>query len=192
MSGTNVNDTSALIGNMLDESAQRDAIHIAVLPVVASSALYAGQHVSVKDGIAYPALRGRSIGIVDPFMHTGPMKGERFFVFIKPNTVTGMRHHWQHPDIPETDAVIPGTVFESNQRKGAREWLEDFCARYGYHYSTVMSNKGQMMCATEIEIHTQADIEPSELEAFWKNMEIMYEERFSQEHRDKTIWTCSC
>jgi hypothetical protein len=37
------------------------------------------------------------IGIVDPFLDQPVRPGEEFWVFVYPNTITGMRHYWQHP-----------------------------------------------------------------------------------------------
>jgi hypothetical protein len=79
------------IGQPPGDDAKRDAIHVAVLPMVATNNLVPGQR-----------LRN---GIVDPF-RTDPviLPGERFWLFLYPGTVTGLRHVWTHPafaDEPE-------------------------------------------------------------------------------------------
>lgn len=93
-------ETQKRIGTILDETARRDAIHIAVAPVVAQEWLNAGEHVT-RDG-RHAEYGGEAVGVVDPFLRTGVDKGQRFFIFLYPDTVTGMRHVWSHPAFDTT------------------------------------------------------------------------------------------
>ncbi len=80
--------------------ARRDAVHIAVAPVVAGMSLDPGEHVAIDtDGTAWtsPPIKAMTIGIVDPFRQGMVRKGERFWLFLYPNTVTSLRHVWSHP-----------------------------------------------------------------------------------------------
>ncbi len=98
-----------------DNERRRDAIHVAVAPVTASVPLIPGQHVGLVD----PASRElvgpceSNIGIVDPFLTVDVEPGQRFWLFLYPDTVTHMRHVWTHPAF---QAVVP----YSNDR-GERE-----------------------------------------------------------------------
>lgn len=104
------------VGEVITGSARRDAIHVAVAPVVAGERLCAGMHVLLDGhGVAFmddsmgngAELVGertdRTVGVVDPFLTESVKKGDRFYVFLYPNTVTGMRHHWMHPAFKEVD-----------------------------------------------------------------------------------------
>lgn len=88
------------LGQLCDEQARRDAIHIAVAPVEAFSDLHPGDHVAIEqDGKAHlrcPS-EGDKVGIVDPFLLAPVLKGERFWLFLYPGTVTSLRHVWTHP-----------------------------------------------------------------------------------------------
>lgn len=83
------------IGELCKDDSRRDAIHFAVAPVVADTDLRPGDHVGVADGRA--SRDGAAVGIVDPFLKGVVRKGQRFWLFLYPNTVTSLRHVWTHP-----------------------------------------------------------------------------------------------
>ena len=83
------------IGQLCGDDARRDAIHFAVAPVEAGMDLRPGDHVGLTDG---RASRGaKAIGIVDPFLKGEVKEGQRFWLFLYPNTITSLRHVWTHP-----------------------------------------------------------------------------------------------
>ena len=86
------------IGNLCGSEAKRDAIHIAVTPVVAGESCDPGQRVGLVDGKCYWSVDEKDfIGVVDPFLKEPINRGESFWLFLFPNTVTNLRHTWQHP-----------------------------------------------------------------------------------------------
>jgi hypothetical protein len=99
--------TTPKIGTILDGSEGKDAVHIAVAPVRSEDVVSPGQHVAMN-GTAWVTAdiqTYKAVGIVDPFL-TGPVEiGERFFVFLYPGTITGLRHVWTHP---EFETKVPG------------------------------------------------------------------------------------
>jgi len=81
-----------------DNNRLRDAVHIAVIPVTATESLKPGEHIGlVHDDNEHVGRSGANIGIVDPFLVEEVEPGQRFYLFLYPNTVTGMRHAWSHP-----------------------------------------------------------------------------------------------
>jgi len=86
------------LGQPPGPDARRDAVHIAVAPVVAAEAMPPGMHVTLDgEGHAIDPGLGKSIGIVDPFRKEWVDVGETFWLFLYPNTVTHIRHAWNHP-----------------------------------------------------------------------------------------------
>lgn len=113
------------LGKIIEGEAHRDAIHVAVAPVEAAHRLNPGERVGLlEDGRA--GWMVKSIGVVDPFLSTAVPAGERFWLFLYPNTVTGMRHHWQHPAF-KGDAA--GTTTEAWDVRRSEEWLRAYAAR---------------------------------------------------------------
>jgi hypothetical protein len=87
------------------ESVTRDAIHVAIAPAIAGCDLWPGQPVVMFDqnslGAWMTDLASRPelkpIGVVDPFLNGFVAKGQRFWLFLYPGTVTSLRHYWTHP-----------------------------------------------------------------------------------------------
>lgn len=138
-------------------NSQRDAVHIACIPVIAGQILLPGIHVGI-DPASKVARAGLAplVGIVDPFLLQAVAKGSRFWLLLYPGSITSLRHHWEHPtfsamDAPtttapaaprstrgrrraaETDADFI-TIAEDMlglQRTAAREWIDDYALRLG-------------------------------------------------------------
>jgi len=118
-----MSDTTMMLGKLAPSDAKRDAIHVAVVPVVAGCNLLAGDAVYVdKSQTAHPAGSTNTIGIVDPFLTKSVETGQRFWLFLKPGTVTGMRHSWAHP-------LFPPDEDEVSQKTISKLWLLAWCRR---------------------------------------------------------------
>jgi len=88
------------IGKLItDGERRRDAIHIAIAPVTAAESLDPGQDVGFwpHNQTESVASVEDCIGIVDPYLTEPIRKGDRFYLFLYPNTVTSLRHIWTHP-----------------------------------------------------------------------------------------------
>jgi len=70
-----------------DPQARRDAVHVAVIPATAPCVLQPGQRLQS--------------GVVDPFLTESVQPGQRYWLFLFPGTVTGIRHVWSAPAFPE-------------------------------------------------------------------------------------------
>lgn len=196
------------LGKIIVRVQQRDAIHIAVAPVVAPVRLKPGQHV---DQIGDP--EGNWVGIVDPFLREDVYPGEWFWLLLYPNTVTTLRHEWTHPAF---DAVTEANRSESEQ------WLRAFVARwnpqeyidnirdyyaskgendaypdwshdqfYNLLLSEVQSPEGYFT-AHGIGLHGRGDLGRDEERLFWHHVEIVTGKKFSASHRENFGWSCTC
>lgn len=119
-----------MLGKLAPLDAKRDAIHIAVVPVVAGCNLLAGDAVYVDKSLtAHPAGSTNTMGIVDPFLTKSVETGQRFWLFLKPGTVTGMRHHWTHPSFTEGP---------EDEKAVSVAWLKRAASECGVDYETMM------------------------------------------------------
>lgn len=97
-------ETVKMLGKLIGPDQERDAIHIAVAPVVAAHVIRPGEDVGLlEDGTAGDC--DEPIGIADPFLKAPVRKGQRFWVYLYPGSITSLRHQWTHPAFekaPET------------------------------------------------------------------------------------------
>ncbi len=126
----------------IPESSKRDAIHIAVFPVVAQTRLIPGMHVD-KDGTTF----GEFIGIVDPFLEKIVEPGQRVWVYLYPRTITGLRHVWTHPSFEdetvENSSAAPKQIIESTIKpmiSYGEERLREYAKNLGVDYEDLISN----------------------------------------------------
>lgn len=144
-------DALATLGTIIDDTAKRDAIHLAVVPAIAGANLKPGMHVEIKDGVAYKADVYKGVGIVDPFLRNQINKGERFWLILYPRTITSLRHVWSHPDFldeetTQTDSEVPAAILTIRKQE-SEKWLRRFCDSSNCpSYDTVMEliDKGHL------------------------------------------------
>lgn len=129
------------VGEILKEDQPRDAIHIAVACVVAGEKLLPSQPIGFgavygdeqPSNTVLACERAMSVGIVDPFLINRIEKGERFYMFLHPNTITSLRHNWSHP------------AFNDDHRNhqdvaSSKEWLMDYCSGHDCpDYDTIIA-----------------------------------------------------
>jgi hypothetical protein len=98
-------DIIKTLGKIITSDEKRDAVHIAVAPVLAARKLYPGQRVGIlPNGQATIRSDGvEEIGIVDPFLSGPVFEKQRFWLWLNPGTVTSVRHDWTHPAFMENE-----------------------------------------------------------------------------------------
>lgn len=104
-----MSDTLKYIGKTYrKDDVVKDAVHIAVVTVEAGMNMRPGRAVFIdRDGRAYNASEATSIGIVDPFLKANVKQGDKFFLFMQPESVSNVRHSWSHPAIADGNNVAP-------------------------------------------------------------------------------------
>jgi hypothetical protein len=168
-------------GQIITTEAHKDAIHVALAPVTAHHVLKPGERVFLNDlGHAESSFLDGGIGIVDPFLCRHVKAGERFWLFMHPNTITGLRHDWSHPAF---DKAIPSP---------SETWLREFAERWEMDYDDMVNGaRAGTAVYASTTCYGKCDI-GSEWEIFWRHMEVIAGRPLSEEHRDNTTFRCSC
>ena len=79
------------------ENNNRDAVHVAILPMYAGTDLKPGQGVG-SDGYASDT----PIGVADPFLKE-IKEGDQFYCLMNPDSITNLSHTWSHPNVVNDD-----------------------------------------------------------------------------------------
>lgn len=179
-----MNDAQHTLGQLLPAGAQRDAIHIALAPMVAARQLIPGQH--IDHGDTELELLQVPVGIVDPFLTKPVEPGQRFWLFLLPNTVIGMRHLWEHP------------AFDPPSMSLSEAWIRDFAARIPLDYAILMDGALKWVWSQEHGSRwgeylvlgglLEGEVVPDE---FWPHFERVTGKQVAEAHRG-SFFSCSC
>lgn len=120
-------DALSTLGTIIGKSEKRDAIHLAVEPMIAGEKLRPGDKVIIKDGEAFDVTWTdrvkEAVGIVDPFLSGSVGKGDRFWLVVMPRQITSLRHVWEHPAFPASGETEP--VVETDKDE-AEKWIRNY------------------------------------------------------------------
>lgn len=189
------------IGKLIDETEQRDAVHFALAPVYATVKLAPGQAIGFINGTQNAGPCSDPVGIVDPFLKHWVKPGERFWMFLFPNTITGLRHEWTHPAYTEAEKLgrVEAVTNALTGRDDARRWLQNFAEEWGMDYEHMIQTaahpkKGEYenyITANGTDLHSATEL-GDDHPKFWENLERLTGQRFDEKHRGKIGWSCSC
>ncbi len=172
-----------------DDAPSRDAIHIAVAAVTAGQNLEPGDRVILDPEMPLTVLAAmagdKEVGIVDPFITRTVFAGERFYLFLAPNTITGLRHQWSHPAFPVGPSETKQTTVEAS-----KEWIADFAMKnLGYSYDRLMGAAHAYVDYGDYEYDNSETYKGVDFEEFWKHFEIVTGKRPEDTYAP---YTCSC
>lgn len=172
-------DALQTLGSIIGPGEKRDAIHLAVEPVVAGEDLNPGEDVGRLADDTF-GVAGKPLGIVDPFLSAPVKKGERFWLVIYPRQITSLNHVWEHPDFPSAALYDLGRVRRVTERltRASENWIRDeFVPKvedYGHEltYAEVMEGAkshlqgGEGVCAGN---DINYDFIGKNIEQFWEH-----------------------
>lgn len=176
------------LGKIISADQHRDAIHIAVAPVVAEAKLAPGQDIGfVEAGNTEKVgtVCENYIGIVDPFLKRCVFQGERFWMFLYPYTITSLRHDWTHP------------AFEPPIISLEEKWLRDFADKMDLSYGRLLEGAREYVESLERGGYGEYIIDGGRYEGasvpaeFWEHYEKVTGHTVKAEHRG-TFFSCSC
>jgi len=190
--------TLATLGKIITSPQMRDAVHIAVAPVIAAERLMPGDHVALdSDGKAFVvdyeaevniALM-KPVGIVDPFLKKkkAVRAGQTFWLYLYPNTITGLHHLWTHPAFPEVNV-------QADRIARSKAWIEalaEDCEKTYEEFmdaATLMAEHGDYTYDNS-EDYKNSDVYALKIEEFWNHYELVT--GTAPKNRDH-FYTCSC
>lgn len=188
-------DALETLGTIIGNSEKRDAIHLAVEPVIAGEySLLPGEHVGVwknADGVLVAGY-GDSLGIVDPFLREPVKPHERFWLIVYPRKITSLRHVWTHPDFDDVEDLV--TIDYANYR-ASEKWIRDYAISINVGYDEIMDFT-RVYVADESkypDYWSQGDrFEGTSLPyEFWIHYENVTQTKVP-ENRKESFFSCAC
>lgn len=175
---------STTLGNLVDATAQRDAIHIAVAPVTAAKRLRPGQHVGfVSESTEVVGVSWPTIGIVDPFLTKDVKKGERFMMLLYPQSITSLRHEWTHPAFGAEVAAVKDVA-------ASKAFVTSMAEALGIGYDEMMAGAKNFVESNGNDvIHMGAECNFDA--EFWDHYEAITGTKVPEDMR-YTFFSCSC
>lgn len=184
------------LGQIIIGPKSRDATHIAVLPVIAAENLKAGDHV----GLSRKGEACRSadfIGIVDPFLKTKVLQGDKFWLFMYPNTITSLRHEWEHPVFAKIEKVRI-----EDEKSDSIEWLKNYAVAEVYDsdyysdrdkaYEAMLNQvRGHELTFYGKDCHGYGDV--PDAEELFRHLSVVLDTHIDRAYfEDSGYFSCSC
>lgn len=184
------------LGQLITDEQYRDAVHIAVAPVVAGMCLNPGEHIGfTSEGDAYTVVTNakKLLGIVDPFLDVAVNEGDKFYMFLYPQTITSLRHEWTHPAF-EAEEEMAEYLPTFHKLKGAVEeekWVAEFAERIGTNYNALMDAAHNYLKHGDYFVQG-GDFEGFSIpDEFWEKYEAITREKIAEYDRGSFL-SCSC
>ncbi len=196
-------DALETLGSIIDETQARDAIHLAVEPVIAAEKLYPGQDVGFKEGGV--GISNKPVGIVDPFLRGIVHPGQRFWLVVYPRQITSLRHVWTHPDFEETKegrVVVNeyhGSLSEKStinteledKKEESKIWIAGYANKVGMKYDELLELADDNLKDGSFETGGSEWEGLSTDEEFWDHYEVVRGVKVKLSDRGD-FFNCSC
>lgn len=174
------------LGKLAPENACRDAIHIAIAPVIASERLRPGEPIGFIDATNTEnvASSDAPIGLVDPFLMKPVRPGERFYMLLFPQTITSLRHEWIHPAFDP----VPFAHAADSKKK-----IQEIADAIGISYDEIMRGAHDWVSHEDYLVQQDSqgwrDQFPGYQDEFWQNYEIVTATKVENKGQ---FFSCSC
>jgi hypothetical protein len=179
-------DALETLGSIIGYGEKRDAIHLAVEPVIAAHVLRPGEDVGFIPGEGVGVCEN-PVGIVDPFLKAAVQKGQRFWLVVYPRKITSLRHVWEHPEFPLSE----GSPVAEKRISKSESWLRSYADQISVDYQ-------ELIVRTKIYLESgdywseggrfEGERIPDE---FWEHYENVTGKTVAADDRE-SFFSCSC
>lgn len=183
------------LGKLVEGDAQRDAVHVAIAPVVALEGLQPGDHIGFISGGTYRVGKvspDLSVGIVDPYLQHRVSPGDKFYMLLHPQTVTSLRHDWTHPAFPSQLPINEQAYDKTGEQHAAEQWLRDFAEEIELPYAELIDALVNYVATGHGHTlsHDTPDACYTKAAELWKQYEALT--RTEVADKEATIFSCAC
>lgn len=170
------------LGKLITTPQNRDAIHVAVAPVVATERLKPGQRIGFAEpGARLVRARLDGCGIVDPFLAVDVEPEQSFWMWLQPGSITSLRHDWTHPQ------------FDANPKQAeAVAAIQRFADACNVSYEEALDlADGHLSCGDYKNVGEYEGYKDADWDAFWNAYEVVRGVKVASDDRG-WFFNCSC
>lgn len=181
-------DALETLGTIIEDGG-RDAIHLAVEPIVAGELLFPGQHIGIKESKAFGATHKiKMLGIVDPFLKDTIQPGQKFWLVVYPRQITSLRHVWSHPDFTEVSTPL---VDYTDPVDISKAWIIAFAADLDQTYKRLMDAADQWVNDGDYTYDNSETYKDhwDKFPEFWDHYKVV---TGREPNEKESFFTCSC
>lgn len=164
------------------EGVERDAVHVAVYPVIADEILQPGQRIGF---IEHDKQRVRAcsdvdcIGIVDPFLTSQVVVGGCFWMFVLPRRIRGLTHHWYLDEIDSSSE--------------SETWLRDFAADCHMSYRDLLQSVKDGLETGYIWVGDNEDVSSEDtMRELLDHYSVVMNEKVAEGEAERLFFRCGC
>lgn len=178
-----------VLGRLASLGAGRDAVHVAIIPVVCEEEVEPGQPLKIEDGKVVKSEHFGRVGIVDPFLDrpVDPLKS--FYMLLNPGSITSLKHVWTHPAFGDEVEAID----DENMR-----FFREIAATCSMNVQKLLdaasdyAESGEYTYMGNNENYT--DVTAREWEEFWRRWKVHTgKEAVYKDFYDRgSFFSCSC
>jgi len=181
------------LGSLITDTQHRDAVHIAVAPVTAGEDLRPGDRIGFTGNAFTVGTDARIVGIVDPFLCDNVKKGQQFYMFLFPNTITSLRHEWTHPDFEREEELLKAepTFQKLSGPTAEQNWISEFAESIDSSYDEIMEGADNYVRRGDYLVRGGTFEGISIPEVFWDKYEVIRKTKVDGSDRG-TFLGCSC
>lgn len=176
------------LGELITTDKGRDAVHIAIAPVTVAEKLFPGQRVVFADDCC-ERVKGAPanawIGIVDPFLTAPVFPGQRFWLWMRPGSITSLRHEWTHPAFAAQS--------NSDTKESSERWIRNLAEEHNVTYRQIMEHAAMQASGDEFPyLIGGSEMEGSSTpQEFWDHYETVTGQKVPDARREN-FFSCSC
>jgi hypothetical protein len=178
-------DALETLGTIINESEKRDAIHLAVEPIIAASKLFPGQDVGIIEGKA--DVCDKPLGIVDPFLKHPVYPGQYFWLVVYPRRINSLRHVWDHPDFPEES----NNIQNKPDFKESEDWIKSLAESLDIGYENLMRGAENFIKNDFYLVEGETLEDEMTPPEFWKHYQVVTKKQVPLE-KQRNFFGCSC
>ena len=136
----------------------------------------------------------KSIGIVDPFLKQTVRRGDKFWLYLYPGSITSLEHKWSHPSFSEEVKEVKSNIFVSASVSEAwmRGWAATHMSEDYYGEGKISGDKSYQKAIDaghNLSVGPYEDARDYIDDTWWTHWEII---TGCRKPKDEVYFSCGC